>query len=202
MDRVQRIDAHRGQILPIFCLMLALLLLPVAGLAVDGGLLLSSHATLVGAAQAAAEAAAQAVDVTAIQDDDTFQLCAVPDGGANCGNGVGSVGEVVADVIAASYPSSPPACTDEGTAPLPHAGAQGSGCAYDVVSNCAPAASTESVAGPPPDGVTVLTWQTVQLPLLVFPGWTSVRLSASATAWMEHGFTEPSSTPSEGTSAC
>ena len=54
--------AHqRGQILPVFCLLLALLLLPVAGLAVDGGVLLSSHASLVGAAEATAEDAAQAV---------------------------------------------------------------------------------------------------------------------------------------------
>ena len=65
MGSYPRSRAQRGQILPIFCLLLALLLLPVTGLAVDGGLLLSTHATLVGTAQAAAEAAAQAVDVTA-----------------------------------------------------------------------------------------------------------------------------------------
>jgi uncharacterized protein (UPF0333 family) len=60
----QRIDTmptttQRGQILPIFCLLLALLLLPVGGLAVDGGVLLSTHASLVGATEATAEAAAQ-----------------------------------------------------------------------------------------------------------------------------------------------
>ncbi|HUY08240.1 MAG TPA: pilus assembly protein TadG-related protein [Candidatus Dormibacteraeota bacterium] len=202
MDSYRRTKAEQGQILPIFSLMLALLLLPVAGLAVDGGLLMASHATAVGAAQAAAEAAAQAVDVTAVQNDDTFQLCAVPDGGATCGNGVGTVGEVVDEVIAASYPSQPPVCTDEGTAPLPVAPAQGLGCAFDVVSSCALATSAGSDSGPPPEGVSVLTWQTVQLPISLFPGWTSVRLRASATAWMEHGFAEPSSTSVSGGSSC
>jgi len=202
MDRAHRTKRQRGQILPIFCLMLALLLLPVAGLAVDGGLLLSSHATLVGAAQAAAEAAAQAVDVTAIQKEDTFQLCAVPDGGANCGNGVGTVGQVVREVITASYPSLPSACTNDGNSPLSDIPGQGSGCAFDVVSNCASKVSAPSVVGSPPDGVAVLTWQTVQLPLSVFPGWSSVRLSASATAWMEHGFAAQSSATGVGVGSC
>ena len=202
MGSYPRSSAQRGQILPIFCLMLALLLLPVTGLAVDGGLLLSTHATLVGTAQAAAEAAAQAVDVTAVQDDDAFQLCDRPDGGATCGNGVGTVGEVVAEVIRASYPGSPSSCTNEATAPVPSAPTQGSGCAFAVVSNCALAANARSITGPPPDGVTVLTWQTVQLPLSVFPGWTSVRLRASATAWMEHGFGGQSAPAGAGALSC
>src|ERR1039458_2657701 len=78
-----------GQILPLFALMLALLLLPVTALAVDGGLLLSAHANLVGTAQAAAEAGSQAIDVTALDLSGTFQLCGSPDGGPDCGNGVG-----------------------------------------------------------------------------------------------------------------
>lgn len=202
MERCRRPKTQHGQILPIFCLMLAMLLLPVAGLAVDGGLLMSSHATLVGAAQAAAEAAAQAVDVTAIQDDDTFQLCAVPDGGANCGNGVGTVGDVVSQVISASYPGSPTDCTDEGTDPLSATSTQGSGCAFDILTRCASATSTGAVASSSPDGVAVLTWQTIQLPLSVFPGWSSSRLSASATAWMEHGFAAQSDTTGAGGSSC
>ncbi|MGA7173835.1 MAG: pilus assembly protein TadG-related protein [Candidatus Dormiibacterota bacterium] len=202
MDFYPRTKAQQGQILPFFCLMLALLLLPVAGLAVDGGLLLSSHATAVGAAQAAAEAAAQAVDVTAIQEDHTFQLCAVPDGGASCGNGVGTVVQVVDEVIAASYPSHPPLCTDMGTAPLPAAPTHGLGCAFDVVSSCPLATSAGLDAPVPPEGVSVLTWQTVQLPISFFPGWSSVRLQASATAWLEHGFAQPSSTSVPETSSC
>ncbi|MGH7705568.1 MAG: pilus assembly protein TadG-related protein [Candidatus Dormibacteria bacterium] len=176
---------QRGQILPIFGLILVLLLLPVTGLAVDGGLLLSTHASLVGSVQGAAEAAAQAVDVTALQDQDVFQLCATPDGGADCGNGVGTVGAVVRQVMTVGNPDMPQVCTDVGTAPLPRRPTSAAGCAFDVVLRCA--AATGSGVGIP-EGVRVLAWRTVRLPLLVFPGWASSRLSSTATAWMEHGF--------------
>jgi Flp pilus assembly protein TadG len=179
--------SQRGQILPVFCLLLALLLLPVCGLAVDGGVLLSSHASLVGAAEATAEAAAQAVNVTAIDHGDAFQLCVAPDGGPSCGNGIGTVGEVVDESISAAYPGSRAPCSDYGSNGLPSALPPGDGCAFALISNCQPAAT-----GPSPqaseNGVVVMIWQTVQPPLFVFPGWTSVKLRATSTAWMEHGF--------------
>ncbi|MGH7642164.1 MAG: pilus assembly protein TadG-related protein [Candidatus Dormibacteria bacterium] len=193
---------QRGQILPIFCLLLALLLLPVTGLAVDGGLLMSSHATLVGVAQAAAEAAAQAVDVTAIQSDDVFQLCATPDGGPTCGNGVGTVGDVVGQVIRASYPTVPSRCIDESGSPLSSVADQSAGCAFAMRSNCGSVALASAAGGTIPDGVAVLTWRTVELPLSVFPGWTSVRLSASAVAWMEHGYGRTATDSGVGGNSC
>lgn len=189
---------QRGQILPIFCLMLATLLLPVTGLAVDGGLLLTSHATLVGTAQAAAEAAAQAVDVTAIQDHRPFQLCAAPDGGASCGNGIGTVGEVVAEVISANFSSAPLRCKSVDRGFLMVSLGQASGCAFQVVSNCAPV----GLLALPPDGVRVVVWQTIQLPLLVFPGWSRVQLRGSATAWMEHGFAPQIAAVGRGGTQC
>lgn len=202
MDTLRGSKTQRGQILPLFGLLLALLLLPVAGLTVDGGVLISRHATLIGEAQAAAEAGAQAIDVTALQARGTFQLCAVPDGGATCGNGVGTVGEVISEVLAATSPNLPPMCRDDGLAALSLAPNEGAGCVFDVVSNCASVGSTGSSVGSAPDGVNVIAWQTVSLPLPVFPGWTSVRLTASATAWMEHGFAAPSSSPTVGGVAC
>ncbi|MFZ0996136.1 MAG: pilus assembly protein TadG-related protein [Candidatus Dormiibacterota bacterium] len=180
--------SERGQILPVFCLLLALLLLPVAGLAVDGGVLLSSHASLVGVAEAAAEAAAQAVDVTAIDHGGSFQLCVQPDGSANCGNGIGTVGEVVEESVAAAYPASGPSCFDYGTSRIPSALPPGDGCAFAVTLNCRGATAPSVPVQASGSGVMVMIWQTVQLPLLVFPGWTSVRLRATSTAWMEHGF--------------
>jgi hypothetical protein len=179
---------QQGQILPIFCIMLTLLLLPVAGLAVDGGLLLSSHATLVGAVQAAAEAGSQAIDVTALEQHATFQLCETPDGGADCGNGVGTVAEVVSDVISATDLSSPSNCVDEGFSPLPQALPGPSGCAFEVLSKCGSRGTQATGPVEPADGVEVVGWRTVELPLLVFPGWTTVLLRATTTSWLEHGF--------------
>jgi hypothetical protein len=181
-------SSQRGQILPVFCLLLALLLLPVAGLAVDGGVLLSSHASLVGAAEATAEDAVQAVNVTAIERGGTFQLCTVPDGSANCGNGIGTVGQVVDESISATDPGSPESCVDYGTNPLPATPATVDGCAFAVMSNCHRVSEPLAPVSSPADGVAVVIWQTVQLPLLVFPGWASVKLHATSTAWMEHGF--------------
>jgi hypothetical protein len=168
--------------------MLTLLLLPVAGLAVDGGLLLSSHATLVGAVQAAAEAGSQAVDVTALEQHATFQLCETPDGGPDCGNGVGAVAQVVSAGIRAAYPSSLSPCVNGGSVPLAQAARARSGCAFQVLSDCASAGTREGAANEPPEGVTVIAWRSVELPLPVFPGWTTVLIRATATAWLEHGF--------------
>jgi hypothetical protein len=199
---ISKSRAERGQILPIFCLMLALLLLPVTGLAVDGGTLLSAHAHLAGAAQAAAEAAAQAVDVTALQRHDAFELCTVPDGGADCGNGVGTVGEVVTDVVSASYQGAPSWCANDGVGPLHSPPSRGSGCAFTVDSTCSSVDVAALGEGARADGVTVRTWQTIQLPLLVFPGWSSVRLTSSATAWMQHGFATQNSARQGGADSC
>lgn len=182
------VGSQRGQILPVFCLMLALLLLPVTALAVDGGLLLSSHAALVGAVQAAAEAGSQSVDVTALDDHGAFELCSVPDGGPNCGNGVGTVGEVVSNVISAIYPTAALNCTEaEGSQPPSHLPGP-SGCAFVVLPACSSSASGGSAVANSRQGVEVVSWETVQLPVLAFPGWSSVKLRASASAWLEHGF--------------
>ncbi len=202
MKWCNRARKQRGQILPIFCLLLALLLLPVAGLAVDGGLALSSHATLVGATQSAAEAAAQAVDVTALENYDIFRLCTAPDGGPDCGNGLGTVGEVVADVLRSTYPTLPATCTNEHIHPQGTEVVGSSGCAFDVIANCEDESSVGSSVGVIPDEVEVLAWQTLPLPLLVFPGWTDIHLNASATAWMEHGFGEPSISRAGGDVSC
>jgi len=193
---------QRGQILPVFCLLPALLLLPVTGLVVDGGVLLSTHANVAAAAQSAAEAAAQAVDVTAIQRDDTFELCADPDGGANCGNGIGTVGQVVAAVIRGSYPGAPSECANtDGSTKQPPA-LNGSGCSYALESSCSPGPVTGVDSGSLPDGVTVRAWHAIELPLLVFPGWSSVSVTSSATAWMQHGFATQSIASNQGVQAC
>ena len=154
----------------------------------DGGVLLSSRASLVGAAEATAEDASQAVNVTALERGGTFQLCTVPDVSANCGNGIGTVGQVVDQSINATYPGSPASCADYGINPLPATIPAGAGCAFAVMSNCHRASRPLSFVPSPADGVAVVIWQTVKLPLPIFPGWTSVKLHATATAWMEHGF--------------
>jgi hypothetical protein len=183
-----RMTSQRGQILPVFCLLLALLLLPVGGLAVDGGVLLSSYANLAGAAEATAETAAQAVNVTAIDQGDAFQLCVAPDGGPSCGNGIGTVGEAVNESISAADPGLRLSCSDHGTSGLPSTLSTGDGCAFALLSHCGSAGAPSVPLQAPESGVAVLIWRTVQLPLLVFPGWTSVRLRATSAAWMEHGF--------------
>jgi hypothetical protein len=155
---------------------------------VDGGVLLASHASLVGAAEATAEDAAQAVNVTAIERGGTFQLCTIPDASPTCGNGIGTVGQVLDESIRGTYPDSPASCIDYGINPLPAAIPPGVGCAFAVMSNCHGGLRPSSVGPAPADGVAVVIWQTVKLPLLIFPGWTSVTLHATATAWMEHGF--------------
>ncbi|MGH7639914.1 MAG: pilus assembly protein TadG-related protein [Candidatus Dormibacteria bacterium] len=197
-----RSNGERGQILPLFCLILALLLLPVAGLAVDGGLLLSDHATLVGAAQGAAEAAAQAVDVTALEKSGSFDLCATADGGPSCGNGVGDVGTVVAEVLDSGDPSLPDACRDQGGAPLPARPGGAQGCAFRLLASVCPGAAGMGATGSGWQGVEVRAWRTVRLPLLAFASWGSVRITAQATAFMEHGFGSESLTLAPGGPGC
>jgi hypothetical protein len=76
------------------------------------------------------------------------------------------------------------------------------GCAFDVIANCEKEGSGAAGIGAIPDEVEVVAWQTVQLPLLVFPGWTNIHLSAPATAWMEHGFSVPSTSLAAGEGSC
>jgi hypothetical protein len=177
--------AQRGQILPVFALMLAFLLLPVTALAVDGGLLLSAHAGLVGTAEAAAESGSQAIDVNAMDVSGTFQLCGSPDGGGNCGNGVGDVAEVVDDMVDAGVPGPAQSCQAVPQASLAPASGVASGCRLALLSDC-----QDRIGARPEltDGVAVVIWTTAHLPLLGFGPWSSVVMHASATAWMAHGF--------------
>lgn len=188
-----------GQILPLFALMLALLLLPVTALAVDGGLLLSAHANLVGTAQAAAEAGSQAIDVTALDLSGTFQLCGSPDGGPDCGNGVGDVAEVVSEVGDAGVAGPAQSCQEVPAASLVPVATEPSGCRLALLSHC-PNGSSPGAA--PPEGVAVVLWKTAQLPLLGFGRWSSVMMQATATSWMAHGYGSPVPTASGGGSGC
>jgi hypothetical protein len=165
--------------------MLAFLLLPVTALAVDGGLLLSAHADLVGTAEAAAESGSQAIDVTAMDLSGKFQLCGSPDGGTDCGNGVGDVAEVVDEIVDAGMPGPVRSCQEVPRASLAPAAGVASGCRLVLLSKC----QDRSGAGPQlNEGVAVDIWATAQLPLLGFGPWSSVVMQASATSWMAHGF--------------
>ncbi len=169
--------ANGGQILPLFALLLPLLLLPVAALAVDGGLLMAQHANLQGEAELAAEAGSQAVDVIGLQQSSNLGLCVAPDGGPTCGNGVGTVAQAIS--LAAQVGGG--AACDPGLSPS----ARPSGCGYRVLYGCP--AGTNSVA----DGVTVVVWRRLQLPLLAFLGLGSVVISAQATSRLERGYAAP-----------
>lgn len=196
-DRRQR--GQSGQILPLFALMLVLLLLPVTALAVDGGLLLSAHANLVGTAEAAAEAGSQAIDITALDVSGTFQLCGSPDGDQECGNGVGDVAEVVNAVVDAGVAGSAQNCQQVLEANLVPAAAEPSGCRLALLSHC-PSVSSPGAA--PPEGVAILLWKTAQLPLLGFGSWSSVVMQAAATSWMAHGYRSAVRTTNVGGATC
>ncbi len=168
---------ERGQILPLFAVLLVMLLLPVAALAVDGGLILSRHAELVGEAQAAAEAGSQAVDQTALSRSGTFQLCAAADGGPECGNGVGNVLEVVNEVVSSSGAAGVTHCSQVPAIPARVPGA--SGCDLVVLSPCG--------AGGPPLGVEVTIWAPARLPLAGVGPLGSISLRGEATSWLAHG---------------
>ncbi|MGH7610226.1 MAG: pilus assembly protein TadG-related protein [Candidatus Dormibacteria bacterium] len=197
-------NRRSGQILPLFALLLALLLLPVAGLAVDGGTLVSDHATLVGAVQAAAEAGSQALDVTALTNRDTYALCAIPDGGEDCGNGIGSVSDLIETTLAASYPSLGRTCTLVPLSAIAGAGRTGPGCDYALLADCRTA---NSGPRPAPDplaaaGVEVAAWNTVGLPLLAFGAWKRVAVRATSDSWLEHGFGPASARVGSGPIQC
>lgn len=169
---------EQGQILPLFALLLVMLLLPVAALSVDGGLILSRHAELLGEAQAAAEAGSQAVDQTALSRNGTFQLCAAADGGPECGNGVGNVLDVVNEVVSSAGALGVTQCTEVPAIPAQVPGA--SGCDLVVLSPCG--------AGGPPLGVEVTIWAPAEIPLAGVGPLGSLRLRAEATSWLAHGF--------------
>ncbi len=177
MTTADRRARQRGQILPLFALLLAILLLPVAALAVDGGLILSRHAELVGEAQAAAEAGSQAVDQTALSQNGTFQLCVAADGGPDCGNGVGNVLDVVNEVISSSAGAGVNRCTQVTAIPAQFAGA--SGCDMTVLAPCG--------ADGPPLGVEVTIWAPAEIPLAGIGPLGTLRLRAEATSWLAHG---------------
>ncbi len=176
---------ERGQILPLFALLLVMLLLPVAALAVDGGLILSRHAELVGEAQAAAEAGSQAVDQTALSRSGTFQLCTTADGGPECGNGVGNVLEVVNEVVGSSGAAGVTQCVQVPAMPVPAPG--GSGCYLVVLSPCG--------AGGPPLGVEVAIWAPAVIPLAGLGPLGAIHLRAEATSWLAHGIGATSRPP-------
>lgn len=173
------VGCARGQILPLFAMLLALLLMPVAALAIDGGLLISKQSSLEGTAQAAAEAGSQSIDVTALSRSGVFQLCVAPDGGPSCGNGVGSVQSVVQSVVQAGGIAGFGTCRVVG-APTLHAG-QGSGCELTVRSGCGGHGLNRAV------GVTVVLWRPARLAVLTAGPWADLTLRASATSWLAHG---------------
>jgi hypothetical protein len=109
---------------------------------------------------------------------------------------------VVTDVVSASYQGAPSWCANDGVGPLHSPPSRGSGCAFTVDSTCSSVDVAALGEGARADGVTVRTWQTIQLPLLVFPGWSSVRLTSSATAWMQHGYATQSAAPQGGADSC
>lgn len=169
-----------GQILPLFALMLTLLLLPVAGLAVDGGLVLARHASLVGTAQAAAEAGSQAVDQTWLSRTGGFRLCTSPDGGPDCGNGVGSVLAVVEAAVASSPGPRLDHCQTVGQSQLRRQGR--AGCRLALLGSCGAGVAT---------GVRVLLWEPARLPLLGLGPLGGLTVSAASTSWLAHGPSDP-----------
>lgn len=178
-----------GQILPLFALLLALLLLPITALAVDGGLLLSAHAGVVATAQSAAQSGAEAVDVVALDRSGTFQLCGAPDGNPTCGNGVGDVAEVVTAVVDAGVSGPWVTCQQVASSDLTPTRGQSRGCEVALLGACP--GGSGSVGPGIGQGVAVLVWQTSQMPLLAIGAWSSILIQGRATAWMAHGFGQP-----------
>ncbi|MGA9776483.1 MAG: pilus assembly protein TadG-related protein [Candidatus Dormiibacterota bacterium] len=179
-DRAYR--RQLGQILPLFALMMVLLLLPVAALAVDGGLILTRHADLAAAAEAAAEAGSQAVDANQLARDGTFQLCGASDGSPGCGNGVGTVQEVVSATVVTELGLVGGTCRQLPAAALGPSGS--SGCELALLGRCS--------GGGPPLGVEVVVWAPARPPILALGPWSALRLTATATSWLAHGVGGPS----------
>lgn len=173
----------RGQILPLFAMLLALLLMPLAALSVDGGLLISKQSTLEGTAQAAAEAGSQTIDVSALSRTGVFQLCVAADGGSTCGNGVGTVLTVVQAVVDAGVQGQMGPCQLVAASDL--RSRAGIGCDVAVLPGCAPPGSPN--ATPRALGVRVLLWLPARLAVLTAGPWADLTLRASATSWLAHG---------------
>lgn len=178
-----RRSCARGQILPLFAMLLALLLMPLAALSVDGGLLISKQSTLEGTAQAAAEAGSQTIDVSALTRTGVFELCVAPDGGSTCGNGVGTVLTVVQAVVDAGVEGQMGHCQIVAASDL--RSRAGAGCEVAVVPGCAPPGTPQ--ATPRALGVTVLLWRPARLAVLTAGPWADLTLRASATSWLAHG---------------
>ncbi len=185
-----------AQILPLFALMLALLILPVAALAVDGGLLLQTRSELQAEAQASAESGSQAVDVLALDRTGQFQLCTVPDGNSTCGNGVGGVTQVVDQSVSPRYLGT--GCVLVDPHHLTPGRGRAHGCELALRSRCRPA-NGQAVGA---TGVTVLLWRTVAMPLLALGPWALVAVRGEATAWLAHGYGRAISAPTVTVSRC
>ncbi|HUY96538.1 MAG TPA: pilus assembly protein TadG-related protein [Verrucomicrobiae bacterium] len=194
----------RGQVLPAFAILLGLVLLPIAGLAVDGGTVLEAHADLLGVAEAAAQGGADALDVRRLEATGIFQLCTVPDDPTGCGNGIGSADLVLGRIIAAAdlggcrpLPGAPPGDVWETGPPPAPAGMVGSGCAYAFLAGCASGLGSQArstYAPAAPAEVRVYLWRAVALHLLALLGFRSVEVTATGVALLAHGF--GSATPS------
>jgi len=187
-----------GQLIPAFAILLGLVLLPIAGLAVDGAGVLDAHAQLAGLAAAAAEGGAGALDVRELEATGIFQLCTGPVDPTGCGNEVGSADLVLARVVAAAglgpcHPlaGSPPGnLWESGPGPVPPV-AVGRGCAYTFLSGCASglgARAAPTYAPAAPVEVRVYLWRPVALHLLALLGLRSVEVAGSGIARLAHGF--------------
>ncbi len=198
LSRIGRRRWMAGQVMPAFALLLGLGIVPVVGLAVDGGLVLAAHAELDGVATAAAEGGAGALDVRELQATGRIQLCTRPADPTGCGNGIGSADLVLEQIVAAAglgscrpLLGSPPGnLWESGPGPVAPA-AVGRGCAYTYLSGCAAglgAGATPTYAPTAPAELRVYLWRPVSLNLLALVGITTVEVSAAGTARLAHGF--------------
>ncbi|HUY61069.1 MAG TPA: hypothetical protein VMW49_04260 [Candidatus Dormibacteraeota bacterium] len=191
----------RGQVLPLFAIMLGLALLPVVGLAVDGAMVLDAHARLAGSAQAVAEDGAAALDVSAFTTSGVFRLCTAPAGDGACANGVGSAPAIIDRGVAAlglpacrPFPGAPPGDVFlvDPADPAPASGP--SGCAYAFVAGCAAGLGDQPGPGYAPRApveVRVVLWLPVPLRILGLLGWHQVEIRAQARALLTHGYRTP-----------
>ncbi len=194
-------ERARGQVLPLFAIMLGLALLPVVGLAVDGAMVLDAHARLVGSAQTVAEDGAAALDVAAFTASGVFRLCTVPAGDGSCANGVGSAPAVLDRGAAAlglpacrPFPGAPPGDVFLANPGDPTATGGPSGCAYAFIAGCAAGLGDQPGPGYAPTApveVRVVLWRPVPLRILGLLGWHQVEIQAQARALLAHGYRTP-----------
>ena len=190
----------RGQVLPLFAIMLGLALLPVVGLAVDGALVLDAHARLAGSAQAVAEDGAAALDVAAFTASGVFRICTAPVAAGSCGNGVGSAPAVLDRGAAAlglppcrPFPGAPPGDVFLVVPPDPAATGP-AGCVYAFVAGCAAGLGAQPAPGYAPLApveLRVVLWRPVPLRILGLLGWHQVEVRAAASALLAHGYRTP-----------